>query len=72
MADQSAFRVCSSCRKPIAWGAVYYACSVSTCNRKRTALYFCSVGCWSDHLPTARHRDAWAEEKRAPKSAQDA
>jgi hypothetical protein len=25
---------------------------VSTCNRKRTALYFCSVTCWDAHLPT--------------------
>jgi hypothetical protein len=62
-----AFRVCSTCRKPIAFEGVYYTCSVSTCNRKRTGLYFCSVDCWSAHLPTARHRDAWAEEQRAPK-----
>jgi len=68
MAEPAAFRVCSICRKPIGFGKVYYVCSVSTCNRTRTALFFCSVGCWSDHLPTARHRDAWAEERVAPKS----
>lgn len=62
------FKVCSICRKPIAFGQVYYACSVSTCNRVRTALFFCSLECWESHLPTARHRDAWAEEKRAPKA----
>jgi hypothetical protein len=60
------YRLCSSCKKPIAFQAPYFACSVSTCNRKRTGLYFCSVGCWDAHLPEARHREAWAEERRAP------
>jgi histone H3/H4 len=60
------FRVCSTCRKPIAFRARYYRCSVSTCNRPRTALYFCSLPCWDAHLPEARHRDAWAEEAEAP------
>jgi histone H3/H4 len=60
------FRVCSICRKPIEFGARYYKCSVSTCNRSRTALFFCSVPCWDAHVPEARHRDAWAEEVRAP------
>jgi len=66
-ADPNAWRVCSICRKAIGYDQVYYACGVSTCNRARTALYFCSMGCWETHLPTARHRDAWAEEKRSPK-----
>lgn len=61
-----AFRVCSTCRTPIAYGAKYFRCSVSTCNQKRTALYFCSVPCWDAHVPDARHRDAWAEEVVAP------
>lgn len=60
------FKVCSTCRKPIAFGARYYQCSVSTCNRSRTALFFCSVPCWDAHVPEARHRDAWAEEVTAP------
>jgi hypothetical protein len=64
------YRVCSSCKKPIAFQATYFACSVSTCNRKRTALYFCSVPCWDVHLPEARHREAWAEERRAPTRAE--
>jgi hypothetical protein len=29
-------------------------------------LTFCSVACFQAHVPTLRHRDAWAEEKRAP------
>lgn len=64
--SEAQFRVCSTCRKPIAFAARYYQCSVSTCNRSRTALYFCSVPCWDAHVPEARHRDAWAEETRAP------
>ena len=60
------WRRCSACKEPIALGAIYYTCSVSTCNRKRTALAFCSVSCWEVHLPTERHREAWAIEQRAP------
>ena len=61
------WRRCSACKEPIALGATYYTCSVSTCNRKRTALAFCSVSCWEIHLPTERHREAWAIEQQAPK-----
>jgi hypothetical protein len=68
MNQANTWKVCSICRKPISFGQVYFACSVSTCNRVRMALFFCSIECWDAHLPTARHRDAWAEEKRAPKS----
>ncbi len=66
MPDEHVYRHCSICRKPIPYQSVYWACSVSTCNRKRTGLYFCSVACWDAHLPEARHREAWAEERRAP------
>ncbi len=64
------WKKCSSCRKPIDFGETYYKCSVSTCQRSRTALYFCSVACWDAHLATANHREAWAEEARAPSRAQ--
>jgi hypothetical protein len=66
MSDPQYFRVCSTCKTPIAFQARYYVCSVSTCNRRPTALYFCSVPCWDAHVPDARHRDAWAEEATAP------
>ena len=67
MTDATArWRRCSSCKADIALGASYWTCSVSTCNRKRTGLAFCSVTCWDAHLPVARHREAWAEEKTAP------
>ncbi len=63
---------CSACKKPIGFGDTYWMCSVSTCQRKRTALYFCSVSCWEVHLPVARHREAWAEEHTAPSAAETA
>jgi len=66
VSEGSAWRRCSACKKPIALGALYYVCSVSTCNRARTGLVFCDVGCWEVHLPGARHREAWAEERTAP------
>jgi hypothetical protein len=69
--EASPWRRCSACKKPIALGAVYWACNVSTCNQKRTALSFCSVSCWEVHLPSANHREAWAVEKRAPKTAEE-
>ena len=43
---------------------------MSTCNQKRTALAFCTVSCWDAHLPVARHREAWAEERTAPARAE--
>ncbi len=60
------WRKCSSCKKPIALGARYYVCNVSTCNSQRTGYVFCSVVCFENHLPTARHRDAYAVEEKAP------
>jgi hypothetical protein len=66
MTDQAGWRRCSACKNPIALGATYWVCSVSTCNQKRTGLAFCTVSCWDAHLPVARHREAWAEERTAP------
>lgn len=62
------WRHCSSCKKPILCGTAYLVCSVSTCNRVRTGMVFCSMGCWDAHIPIARHREASAEELMAPKS----
>lgn len=62
----SHYKLCSECKKPIAFLADFYRCSVSTCNRKRTGLFFCSVSCWDAHVPMMRHRDAWAEKAVAP------
>ena len=60
------FRLCTTCKKPIPFGADYMQCSVSTCNRNKLAQFFCTLPCWDAHLPEARHRDAWAEPMKAP------
>ncbi len=60
------WRLCSSCKQSIAYGQRYKICSVSTCNRPRTSLVFCSTACWDSHVPVVNHRDAWCEEVRAP------
>lgn len=71
MSTDDTWRRCSACKRPILHGAIYQECSVSTCNRPRTGLVFCSVACWDSHLPTANHREAWAVERRAPRPGQE-
>ena len=65
MDQQTFWRKCSTCKKPIPFRANYYECSVSTCTGLRTGYAFCSIPCWESHLPGARHRDAGAVEKQA-------
>ncbi|MGZ3686686.1 MAG: hypothetical protein ACXVBW_00205 [Bdellovibrionota bacterium] len=60
------WKKCSSCKKPLPYSSKYWVCNVSTCNRKRTGLAFCSVSCWDAHVPMMNHRESWAEERRAP------
>lgn len=69
--EANVWKKCSTCKKPINFGARYYVCSVSTCNGERTGYVFCSISCFDAHLPGARHRQAGAIEKIAPKSADD-
>lgn len=64
--EATTWKRCSTCRGSIAYGATYYVCSVSTCNRARLTYRFCSVECWEEHLPLMRHREAWAVEEAAP------
>jgi|MudIll2142460700_1097286.scaffolds.fasta_scaffold17373_2 hypothetical protein len=64
------WKKCTECRTDIEFGATYYQCSVSTCNRTRMPLVFCSVICWDSHLSSVRHRDAGAIEAKAPSKAQ--
>ena len=66
LSDEKRWRRCSACKNSIECGSTYWVCNVSTCNRKRTALVFCSVTCWEVHLPEANHRESWAEERIAP------
>lgn len=64
--NQSEWRKCSSCKKPILFNKPYYECSVSTCTGLRTGYVFCTLSCWEVHLPGAKHRNAGAIEKRSP------
>ncbi len=63
------WRSCSSCKSPIAYREIYWVCNVSTCNRKRTSLAFCTTDCWDAHLGLVNHRESWAIDKRAPAEA---
>lgn len=66
----SEWKKCSVCKKSIGFGDNYYICSVSTCGGNRTGYVFCRMQCFETHLPGARHRDAGAIEKTAPKTAE--
>ena len=63
---ESAWSRCNVCKKPIAFGALWYRCSVSTCNKKRLSLLFCSPDCWDAHIPDANHKNPLCIEERAP------
>ncbi len=64
--DDKIWLKCNSCKKPIPYGVLYWVCNVSTCNRLRTGLKFCTVTCWDAHLGGMNHRESWAEERKAP------
>lgn len=64
--NQDYWKKCNSCKKTLPYRSNYWVCNVSTCNRKRTGLIFCSVSCWDAHNPLMNHRDSWAVEKKAP------
>lgn len=72
MEEASRWRRCSACKEPIGFAALHWVCSVSTCNRKRTGMVFCTPDCWEVHLPTMNHREAWAVEKTSPATAAEA
>jgi hypothetical protein len=58
---------CSTCKAALDPGRAYYRCTVSSCNSGRMKLRFCSVECWENHIPTARHRKAgFVEEPAEP------
>ena len=59
---------CSICKKPIGFGAQYLKCAISTCNRKRFQLYFCSAECWDAHNPDQNHRNPGYTEHLAPRA----
>jgi hypothetical protein len=64
------WRRCSSCKNSIGFERIYWVCNISTCNKKRTGLVFCTVSCWDAHLSVMRHRESWSEERRSPSRAE--
>ena len=56
----------NSCKKQINYQDNYWVCNVSSCNKKRTGLVFCSVSCWDAHIPLMNHRESWALEMCSP------
>jgi hypothetical protein len=68
--ETNEWKKCSTCKNPIPFGGTYYLCSVSTCNSKRTGYQFCSVPCFDQHIPGARHKSAGAIEEVAPKKSE--
>jgi len=64
--EASRWRRCSTCKNDIDFHQLHWVCNVSTCNRKRTGMVFCSVSCWEAHVPVMRHRESWAVEKTSP------
>ncbi len=70
MTENEFWRKCTSCKKGIGFHEKYWICSISSCNRVRTGLFFCSVSCFDAHVPVMNHKDAGAFEKRSPTLAQ--
>ena len=69
MTEAEGWRRCSACKEWMGFAKLHWVCSVSTCNRKRTGMVFCTPDCWEVHLPIMNHREAWAVEKISPATA---
>jgi hypothetical protein len=69
MSETTFWKRCSTCKAEIGFDRSWFACNVSTCNRKSNPYVFCSVDCWQQHVPVMRHRDSWAEQQRSPSRA---
>jgi hypothetical protein len=67
MSTPNAWQHCSVCKKPIVYGATYFKCAISACNRKSFQLYFCSPNCWDAHNPGQNHRSPAYTEEVAPR-----
>lgn len=66
------WRKCSVCKRELKFSQIYFVCSVSSCNLKRAPNQFCSVTCWDTHNAVLLHRNAGADEQRAPSHSEAA
>ena len=64
--DQNYWRNCIACKKEIKFSTLYYKCSVTSCDKKRSPAQFCSVDCWDIHRSIMSHKSAGAEEYHSP------
>jgi hypothetical protein len=69
MKEATTWEKCVHCGKGIPFGRAYWLCSVSTCNKKSSPMRFCSVDCWEPHVSVLNHKNAYAEENKAPYQA---
>ena len=69
---QTTWRRCSNCKNEIGLGSKYWQCSVASCTKVRAPVQFCSPDCWAVHEEIAFHKNAWAVEYLAPKTAEPA
>lgn len=67
MSEDTIWRRCGSCKKPIQLKQKYLACAISTCRKSA----YCSMPCFDEHTPIFRHKDAWAEERLAPSQKEE-
>lgn len=70
MENQNYWRRCSICKDEIPFSYKYYKCSVSSCDKKRSPVQFCSVSCWDSHNAVLNHMNAGADEYTSPSKAQ--
>ncbi len=68
--SQNYWRKCNMCKNEIPFSHKYYVCSVSTCNKKRAPMQFCSVSCWDAHNGMENHKSAWAEDMHSPSKSE--
>lgn len=68
--DQNFWRNCIVCKKPINFSTKYYKCSVTSCDKKRSPVQFCTVDCWDVHRSIMSHKSAGADEYQSPSKAQ--
>ena len=69
MDTQNTWRRCSNCKEEIGLGRKYWLCSVASCTKVRAPVQFCSPDCWAVHEEIAFHKNAWAVEHLAPRTA---
>lgn len=64
--NEDNWKNCIVCKNGIQFSSIYYKCSVSSCDKKRSPAQFCCVECWDVHRSIMSHKNAGADEYKAP------